>query len=199
MIGVDDNKTSATALGTSFSKPVIETFSSGLHTLHTYVYTVKNLNKPVDEFDESSWIVLHCCDNLCEYILIRSFSSCGSRLCESIAPTSIIFLCKCHNTICNINGILLNYWMCFIRTYVAKSWTIRFNAFNSFFCGTVLWFSRNKSPLWAIMVGLLFTGFGNKCVRSLGSTPWKKRKKLIENGTTFSIASHKSSMRSIFV
>lgn len=48
-----------------------------------------------DIFDESSGIVLHCCDNLCEYNFIRSFNSCGSKLCESMAATSMILLCAC--------------------------------------------------------------------------------------------------------
>lgn len=54
-------------------------------------------------------------------------------------------------------------------TYVAKSCTIRFNAFDSFFCGTEFWLSRNKSPLLAITAGLLFIGCCSKCVRSFVS------------------------------
>lgn len=58
--------------------------------------------------EESSWMVLHCCDNLCEYNLIRSFNSCGSKLCASMAATSIIFLWIDCQRISNVN----KWWKC---------------------------------------------------------------------------------------
>lgn len=47
---------------------------------------------PLATLGVSSCSVPHCCDSLCEYNRIRSFNSCGSKLCESMAATSIIFL-----------------------------------------------------------------------------------------------------------
>lgn len=54
-------------------------------------------------------------------------------------------------------------------TYVAKSCTIRLSAFDSLFCGTEFWLSRNRSPLLAITAGLLLIGCCSKCVRSFVS------------------------------
>lgn len=78
-----------------------------------------------------------------------------------------------------------------MKTYDAKSWTIRLSAFISFFCGNVFWFSRKKSPLLAITVGLLLTWFGNKSVRSFGSEPCTHRWKINENKQNNIINGHR--------
>lgn len=142
-----------------------------------------------DMYDESSGMVLHCCDNLCEYNLIRSFNSCGSKLCESMAATSmILLLTHTEKKPMRLIAITIDAHRCehfhTNVTYVAKSWTIRLSAFNSFFCGSVFWFSRRKSPLLAITVGLLLTGFGSKCVRSFGSEPCTIVKRPAKKRTT---------------
>lgn len=141
-----------------------------LNYYNYYMHVVKLDHIPDDKLVPSSWMVLHCWDNLCEYILMRSFSSCGSKLWASMAPTSIMFLQQKQANEINDNSYhRTNGCSTKCSTYVAKSCTIRFNAFISFFCGTAFWCSCDASPLRVITVGLLLTGFGNKCVRSFGS------------------------------
>lgn len=50
-----------------------------------------SFNRPLGKFVESC-MLLHCCANFWLYTLIRLFISCGCKLCESIAATSMILL-----------------------------------------------------------------------------------------------------------
>lgn len=100
VIGAADSNRSASAVGISFSKPTHththekQTTSKQLKQLLGAAEPNYKMYAPFATLTESSCSVPHCCDSLCEYNRIRSFNSCGSKLCESMAATSIIFLCR---------------------------------------------------------------------------------------------------------
>lgn len=101
-----------------------------MENYHYYYYLLCTNDKRIaffshlrfDMFDESSGIVLHCCDNLCEYNFIRSFNSCGSKLCESMAATSMILLC--------VRVCIQNEWKEMYNTKKKKMMIIDFTVEN---------------------------------------------------------------------
>lgn len=123
---------------------------------------------------EASCMLLHCWAIFCEYTFSRLLISCGCRLCESMAATSITLLRKGSNVQIHrkpAHGMLVFV----IDIYAALSCTMRTRAFWTSRLGSEFGYSFRKSSLSVRRIaGLLLTGSTSRCVRSLGSEPFAR-------------------------
>lgn len=119
-------------------------------------------------FDRLTLVVPNCANPWLQHQLYSCLYACDSRKWSQLSSNQTATATTMSQSTTNV-AVAFRWKLNLKLTYVAKSCTIRFNAFDSFFCGTEFGLSRSKSPLLAITAGLLFIGCCSKCVRSFVS------------------------------